>query len=120
MASELFVVVLTLIAAAVAAYAQYIFKKYVRSFNLKFKEMLQTIFEKHVLFGIGLYVLSFVFYIYALHVAPIISFVYPIFASTFVFVFLISKFVLKEPIGSIRLIGIVLIVIGIIAVTATY
>ncbi|MEM3781590.1 MAG: hypothetical protein QXT43_01330 [Candidatus Micrarchaeaceae archaeon] len=120
MASELFVVSLTLLAAAIAAYAQYIFKRYVKSFGLNTKEVLQTVFERHVLFGAALYVLSFAIYIYALHAAPIISFVYPIFASTFVFVFLISKFVLNEPVGSVRLLGIVLIVLGVLAVTATY
>ncbi|MGC8676001.1 MAG: hypothetical protein ACP5T3_00595 [Candidatus Micrarchaeia archaeon] len=120
MHSELFVVSLTLAAAVIAAYAQYLFKRHLASFGVKLSEVKRAIVERHVLFGLLMYSVSFVLYIYALHAAPIVSFVYPIFASTFIFVFLISKYALKEPIGSIRLLGMVLIVIGIIAVTMTY
>ena len=63
--------------------------------------------------------LSFAIYLYALHSAPEISFVYPIFASTFVFVLLISIFSLKEKAGIYRIAGIALIVLGIAVVSLT-
>ncbi len=120
MASELEVISLTLVAALIAAYAQYLFKRHLKSFGLNVRDMLGALLERYVLIGLVLYGLSFLLYIYALDKAPIISFVYPIFASTFVFVFLISKFVLKEPVGFARSLGIALIIIGITAIAFTY
>jgi len=120
MFSELEVVAITLIAAIIAAFAQYYFKRYLEKFNMKIKEIIHIIKERHILFGLFLYAISFLLYLYALHGAPVVSFVYPIFASTFIFVFIISKYWLGEPIGTMRLIGMVLIVIGIGLIAMTY
>ncbi|MGC8629066.1 MAG: hypothetical protein ACP5T4_02550 [Candidatus Micrarchaeia archaeon] len=120
MLSEWVVVIITLLAALMAAYAQYLFKRYLKKFGLRLKEAVASMLERHVIFGIFLYALSFALYIVALHGAPIVSFVYPIFATTFIFVFLIAKYRLGEPIGKLRTVGMLLIVVGIIAITFTY
>ena len=58
-------------------------------------------------------------YLYALDNAPL-SFVYPTFASTFIFVTLISHFYLKEKVSRNRALGVLVIFIGIAIVAASF
>ncbi len=113
------VVLITIVAAAIAAIAQYIFKKNVKVFEFNMKEVFAILTHKKILIGIGLYAVSLVIYLYALRNTPVISFVYPIFSSTFVFIFLISRHALKESFSNNRTIGILLIIIGIIVISFT-
>ncbi len=109
----------TLLAAALAAYAQYLFKKNVPSFKLNIKEILNLSKNRYLVIGIILYALSLLIYLVALSSGEL-SFVYPIFSSTFIFVFILSAFVLKEKISRIRVAGLALIILGIIIVSLTY
>ncbi len=113
------IVLVTLAAAAIAAVAQYVFKKNVKKFGFNRKELIDIFTNRAMLAGLALYFLSLLLYLYALHAAPIISFVYPVFASTFIFVLLISKFVLGERIIIPRVIGMAMIIIGIIVISFT-
>jgi multidrug transporter EmrE-like cation transporter len=120
MLSELEIIAMTLAAAAISAVAQYVFKRNVGEFDFSPKHVLGILANGQMLLGLGMYAVSFVLYIYALHAAPELSFVYSIFASTFVFVLLISKYALGERINAFRAAGMLLIVLGITLVALTY
>ena len=106
------VIFITLVAAFIAAVAQLVFKK----------EMVEPIHGMHgfikllrrpkVILGFGGYLLSLVVYLYALGKAPL-SLVYPVFASTFIFIFIISAIFLGEKPTLKRAAGITLVFIGI-------
>lgn len=112
-------VLITLGAAALAAFGQYVFKSHVKAFGRNISEIIGVLTERHMLGGILIYALSLGVYLYALRDAGI-SFVYPIFASSFIFVALIAKYVFRERMRMTRVAGILLIVFGIIIVAATY
>ncbi len=113
------IVLTTLLAAALAAYAQYLFKKNVPSFKINIREILRLARNWQLLLGLAIYSLSLIIYLVALGSGEL-SFVYPIFSSTFIFVFLISAFVLKEKINKVRIAGLAMIILGIIIVSLTY
>jgi len=108
------VIPITLLSAAIAAFAQYQYKKGAA------KSVIKMFKDKNTLAGGVLYALSLAIYLYALHATPVLSFVYPIFASTFIFVLLISMFVLKEKPSVRRIAGILLIIAGITLISFTF
>lgn len=110
------VVILTVIAAAIVAYAQYIFKKGVPKFRFNISGVVSLARNRLVIAGVMIYIFGLVFYLLALGSGQL-SFVYPAFSSTFIFVILISHFILNERIGYARLAGIVLIILGIALVS---
>ena len=114
MAGGLEVILMTLLAAAIAAFAQYLYKKGAA------RSVLKMFKNRNTLVGGGLYALSTAIYLYALHATPILSFVYPIFASTFIFVLLISMLVLKEKPSARRTAGTLLIIAGITLISFTF
>ncbi len=120
MLGELEIIAMTLAAAAVSAAAQYVFKRNVGEFGFSSRHVFGVLTNWRMVMGLGMYAVSFVLYIYALHAAPEISFVYSIFASTFIFVLLISKYALGERINAARALGMLLIVLGITLVSLTY
>ncbi len=110
---------ITLFAALLASIAQYFFKKAMPHFKFNAKEILALFKNKTILLGILIYFIGLGIYLIALYHGQL-SFVYPTFASSFVFTLLISKYMLGEKVNAARAIGIVLIVIGIIAIAFTY
>lgn len=120
MLGESSVIAMTLAAAALSAVAQYVFKRSVGEFHFSVGHMVGMLRNRQMLLGLGLYGLSFALYIYALHSAPQLTFVYPVFASTFIFVLLISKYYLNERINRVRAAGMLMIVLGITLVALTY
>lgn len=120
MLGELAVITITLVSAAMAAMAQYFFKGHIRKFQIRLSEIMELAKNRHIIAGVVIYVLSLIVYVYGLSKAPTISFVYPIFSSSFIFVLLISKYALKEKVGWVRIAGILLIVLGISAIALTY
>ncbi len=119
MLSEVYIILLTTIAAAIAAASQYFLKSSVHKFRLSPSGIISLIKNRGVMAAIGLYFIGAVFYLLALDSGEL-SFVYSIFASTFIFVLLISYFALREKVGSTRLIGTALIVVGIMIIAITY
>jgi len=103
-----------------AAAAQYLFKGHITKLKMGLSGIMNLAKNKYIVAGLVIYALSFVVYVYGLSKAPTISFVYPIFSSSFIFVLLISKYALKEKVGWIRVAGILLIVIGISMIALTY
>lgn len=114
------IVGITLFAAAIAAVAQYLYKRGLQKFGFSLKEIIAEFKKRDILMGGVLYVASLIIYLYALDNAPLISFVYPIFASTFVFVLLISKLVFHERVNLHRVFGMALILIGIAVISLTF
>jgi len=114
-----YIIAITLISALLASFAQYIFKRNIKKFKISISEILRMIFSKSIFIGLLIYILSLCVYIFALHYGEL-SFVYPFFASTFVFVALLSKYRFGERISAVRVLGILLIIFGIIITALTY
>ncbi len=119
MLGELDIILLTIVAAAIAAVSQYFMKSSVHRFQLSPSGILSLLRNKGVMAAIGLYITGSVFYLLALDSGQL-SFIYSIFASTFVFVLLISYFALREKVSKARLIGTALIILGVIIIAITY
>lgn len=119
MLNELLVIGVTLVAAILAATAQYTLKKSVPKFTFGLKGIKSLATNKGIWLGGIIYIAGLVIYLKALDSGQL-SFVYPTFASTFVFVVLISHFLLKERIDAKRWVGLALIFLGIAIVALTY
>ena len=119
MLSEPAIITATLAAALVAALAQYLFKRSVPRFGIGFGGITKLLMNRNVLLGLLIYVLSLAFYLLALGSGEL-SFVYPLFSSTFIFVMLISKFTFKERLSAYRILGVLLILLGISMISLTY
>ncbi|MDE1768378.1 MAG: EamA family transporter [Candidatus Micrarchaeota archaeon] len=116
MLSSIEVILLTLVAAAIVAYAQYTFKRSIHKFRFDAHGVLSLLSNRTVMLGMLVYLVGLVFYLLALGSGQL-SFVYPAFSSTFIFVMLISHYKLGEKVGYGRLAGILLIIAGIAMVS---
>jgi drug/metabolite transporter (DMT)-like permease len=112
-----YVILLTIIAAAIVAYAQYVFKRSVPKFRFDYAGLISLVKNRRVVVGVLIYLLGLVFYLSALS-SEQLSFVYPAFSSTFIFVILISHFMLNERIDKARIAGMLMIIIGIALVSS--
>ena len=113
------IVLLTLTAALAAAFAQYLFKRSLKAFKLDLKGIISLASNRGIIIGGIIYLASLAVYLVALGSGQL-TFVYPTFASTFVFVLLISHFALREKVTRIRALGMLLIIAGIAIVALTY
>jgi uncharacterized membrane protein len=111
------IIFLTLFAAIIASLSQIAFKKALPK-NANIMQIIKQVLNKSIIVGGMGYIGSLVIYLYALANAPL-SIVYPIFASTFIFIVIFSKFFLNEDMDIHRYIGIALIFIGIIIISIT-
>ncbi len=112
------VIFITLVAAILASFSQLSYKKGLSSRLEKLTHIVKAIKNRYVLLGGFGYIMSLVIYLYALSKAQL-SIVYPIFASTFIFVPILSATLLKEKMNAQRVFGITLIFIGILVVALT-
>ena len=113
------VMLLTVTASLLSSYCQLLFKRGLnRKLNSVFDIIKTSFTNKYVLIGLFGYLVSFIIYLLALRSSQL-SIVVPIFASSFVFVTLISAHHLKEKVGLVRWAGILLIFFGIIFVALT-
>ncbi len=115
----LVIIGITVFAALLAAIAQYIFKRALPKFRFNAKEVLGLFRNRLILLGLLVYFADLAIYLVALYYGQL-SFVYPTFASSFVFVLLFSKYMLNEKVGLARTLGVVMVVIGIISIAFTY
>ncbi len=111
------VVITTVIAAGIVAIANYMLKKSIHKFTMSLKGLLSLLENRKVILGVAIYLVGLVVYLVALGSGEL-SFVYPAFSSTFIFVILISHFKLGEKIGTKRLAGMAMIIIGIALVSS--
>ncbi len=105
------VIFLTLLAALVTSFAQLMFKKSVRKVD-SLSHLVGLLKNRGVLLGLFAYGVGFLLYIAGLSGGQL-SVVFPIFASSFIFVTLISATVLKERITVLRAAGVLLVFVGI-------
>lgn len=112
------IIFITLVAALIASLSQLLFKKSMHGSIKGIKGLLRIARERNLLIGVMGYLASFGIYLFALDNAPL-SFVYPVFASTFVFVFLFSVLMLHEKFSRVRALGIAFIIAGIVIISFT-
>jgi undecaprenyl phosphate-alpha-L-ara4N flippase subunit ArnE len=112
------VVFLTLVAAMFTSFSQLLFKKTLTKKLKNIKEILGLLKNRNIIIGLCGYATGFALYIIALSKSQL-SVIYPIFASSFIFVTIISAVILKEKIRPIRVIGTLLVFLGIVLVTYT-
>ncbi|MGD0510338.1 MAG: EamA family transporter [Candidatus Micrarchaeaceae archaeon] len=110
------IILLTLVAALFTSFSQMLFKRGLSKKLNNLWEILGTLRNKYIIIGLVGYVVSFSLYLIALSKTQL-SIVFPIFASSFIFVTLISAKMLNEKITTFRVLGIILIFIGITIVT---
>jgi len=113
-----YVIFITLVAAILASLSQILFKTGITKRIRSMQAMIALLRQKRVLLGLTGYVTSLVIYLFALSGTQL-SLVYPIFASTFIFVTLLSAVLLKEKISLLRAVGVAVVFAGIIMVTMT-
>lgn len=119
MLSETSIIIVTLVAAMIAAVAQYLFKSAMPKFRFNLHDILGLLKNRSILLGLLIYLASLGLYLVALDSGQL-SFVYPLFSSTFVFIMLISYLVFKERIGWGRWAGVLLIILGISLISLSY
>ncbi len=112
------VIFITFVAGLIASLSQLLFKRSMKGRIDGIRGIFKVARQRNALLGIAGYLAAFGIYLFALDNAPL-SFVYPMFASTFVFVFLLSMFVLRERFSTSRGLGIALILIGIAIISTT-
>lgn len=118
MLSTYLVIFITLVAALIASLSQLLFKRSMTKRISGVRGILALARNRNTLLGVLGYLLSLAVYLFALDNAPL-SFVYPMFASTFVFVFLMSIFVLRERFNWRRAAGMGFILAGIVVISFT-
>ncbi|HUC39012.1 MAG TPA: EamA family transporter [Candidatus Acidoferrum sp.] len=109
------IIFITLIAALIASFSQTLYKRGMTKRLDSIKEIVFMFKKKPILVGFFGYLVSLAVYLFALSKAPL-SVVYPTFASTFIFITILSAVVLKEKINTIRIAGMAVIFIGIVVV----
>lgn len=114
-----YIIALTLVSAMMIAFAQYNFKKEMPQFHITKEGIVSILSKREIQLGLVLYVIALGIYLVALSLGEL-SLVYPIFASVFLFVLLISRKMLKEMISPVRVLGIILIISGIILTAMTF
>ncbi len=119
MVSEYFIIGITLLSALIASFAQYLFKRAVPKFHFNLKDIAGLFRNRLLVTALAIYVADLAVYLVALHYGQL-SFVYPVFASSFIFTLLLSKFVLKEKTSALRVLGILMVFAGIVIVALTY
>jgi uncharacterized membrane protein len=105
------VIFLTLLAALVSSFAQLMFKRSVKRIDT-LAHLFGLLRNRGVLLGLLGYGVGFLLYLVALSGGEL-SLVYPIFASSFIFVTLLSATLLRERITLIRAVGVLLVFAGI-------
>jgi uncharacterized membrane protein len=78
--------------------------------------LLKAVFTPWVFLGFALYLISSFFWLMVLKQAKELSYVYPLIASTYVFVLFLSWLFLQEKITLVRSVGVVLICVGVVFV----
>jgi uncharacterized membrane protein len=119
MVSEFVIIAVIMVSAVLAAIAQYIFKRNLNAFKFNINGIWSLAKNRAIILGLIVYAVSLVVYLGALRYGDL-SFVYPTFASVFIFVLLISKFKLNERISLHRALGVALVIVGIAIVAVTY
>jgi multidrug transporter EmrE-like cation transporter len=113
------VIFITLVAALIASFAQVLFKKTLGRQSMSIRGIVRAMFtSRNIVIGLAAYMGSLALYLFALDNAPL-SVVYPLFASTFIFIAVFSKLLLKETFSIARIAGTALVFVGIVVIAFT-
>ncbi len=104
---------LALICTVIVSFAQILLKKGSAYFSLSPEQLLSQLTNIPLLIGGALYILGAVFFIYAFRRGEL-SVIYPIMASGYIFVTLLSVFFLGEVVTSQKWVGLFLIIGGVV------
>ena len=106
----LWVIILMLLGGIISAVGSLCLKKASEKLDFRFK----SLFNKYLIVGFGLYFIASILGVIA-YKGGELSIIYPVGASlSYIWVTLLSKFVLKEKINFYKVIGITFIIIGVI------
>jgi multidrug transporter EmrE-like cation transporter len=105
---------LLLISMTLAVAGQFLIKAGVTSSNLfpDINSIFQTLITPHVFFGLALYGLSAIFWLFVLQKFPL-SVAYPALSLTYIVVLTLSYIIFKEPVTSYKIAGILFIIFGV-------
>jgi drug/metabolite transporter (DMT)-like permease len=112
----LFYQLLITLACILIATAQIVFKKSLPKFELNLSSVIYVLLLPKIIFGMLLYFLALLIYLYALSNLQL-SVAYPFLSFSFIFVTIFSVLFLKEKITFRRMVGILFIIIGVILVS---
>ena len=107
---DIIAIILVFISTILGAFGSLYLKKGSVKFNIK------SLFNKKLIFGGAIYGLSTIFFVFALKRGDV-SILYPISALSYIWISLLSVKVLKEKMNKFKIIGIVLIMIGVVIIT---
>jgi uncharacterized membrane protein len=103
------IILLTALSAFIGSIGQLEFKRGASSLQFDVKLLLTN---HHLIIGLAIYVVSTVFYIYALSKEQL-SILYPIIATSYIWTSIFAKIFLNEPVGTTNWIGVFFILVGI-------
>jgi len=97
-----------------AVIGQFLLKQGIMSqeLSMNFRSIISAFFSIKVFFGFFLYGISSIFWLFVLKKLPL-SVAYPSLSLTYIFVVILSVFILKEPFSIQKLFGIFFIFVGV-------
>jgi len=107
--TELWAILLVVFATLIGSWGSLLLKKGAEAFSLNLRKLFSNY---HVLLGLFLYVVSSVFFIWALTGGEL-TVLYPVTSLTYIWVALMSVKFLNERMNKFKWLGIVLIMVGI-------
>lgn len=108
-------ILLALLCTAIVSAAQILLKKASDQFSLSFDQIFNQLTNVPLLIGGSLYILGAVFFIYAFRMGEL-SVIYPVMASGYVVVTLLSVFFLNEVVTLQKGCGMLLIMSGVVLI----
>ena len=108
--TQIWAIVIVLLAAILGAFGQLNFKLGSDNFSMNIKKLIRN---RYLLIGVVLYGVSTVMFIVSLKGGEL-SVLYPLVATSYVWATLLAKKVLKEDINVYKLAGVAMIVLGVI------
>jgi drug/metabolite transporter (DMT)-like permease len=109
MATEWFAIIIALACAFIASFAQLLFKKGSGEMTLKLWNVLKS---KNLMLGLIIYIIITLFGLIAYHYGDL-SVIYPLIATSFIWVALLSKKYLNEKMNLLKWLGIAAIIVGV-------
>jgi drug/metabolite transporter (DMT)-like permease len=99
---------------SLAVIGQFLLKKGVLASSLtaNLDSIFKTIFSPYVFFGFFVYAASSIIWLFVLQKFPL-SVAYPALSLTYVVIVILSIFLLKEPVTSVKIAGMFFIVLGV-------
>jgi drug/metabolite transporter (DMT)-like permease len=120
MASLILTIILIVITTIIGSFGSLFLKKGSANFHLHFHKGLGIIIDiiknYFIIIGIILYLISAMFFLYLLRTEEL-SMLYPMTSLSYVFVTILSYYILKEKINFYKTLGIVSIIFGVVLVT---